>query len=41
MTSEAYRRGVNEMAIRLVEANKHLEEANVAHETVTALSRAV
>ena len=29
VTSEAYRRGVNEMAIRLVEANKHLEEANV------------
>ena len=29
VTSEAYRRGVHEMAIRLVEANKHLEEANV------------
>ena len=29
VASEAYRRGVHEMAIRLVEANKHLEEANV------------
>ena len=29
VTSEAYRRGVNEMAIRLVEANKRLEEVSV------------
>ena len=33
VTSEAYRRGVNKMAIRLVEANKHLEEVSVDEAT--------
>ena len=33
VTSEAYRRGVNKMAIRLVEVNKHLEEVSVDEAT--------